>query len=64
MPDVGRDKGLGGFFSKVWADRTYSLKLDVSRLTDFQNMVFHGEIAIKKDAKITDRVCEFNSTAA
>ena len=41
---IGGNKSLGSIFSEKPADRTNSLKLEISSLTDFYDMLLRGKV--------------------
>ena len=56
--DIGSDKSLGSIFSEKPADWTNAFKLEISCLTDFYDVLLHGQFWVKNESKVPGRTRE------
>ena len=55
---IGSNKSLGCIFSKKPADLTNTFKLKISSMTDFYDVLLHGQVWVKNDSKVPGRIRE------
>ena len=54
--NIGSNKSLGGIFNEKPADWTNAFKLKISSLTDFYDMLLHGQARVMNDSKVPGRI--------
>ena len=56
--DTGSNKSLGCVFSEKPADRTNAFKLKISSLTNFYDVLLHGQFWVNNESKVPGRITE------
>ena len=62
--DIGSNKSLACVFSEKPADWTNAFKLEISSLTDFYDVLLHGQFWVKNKSKVPGRIREGNVVRA